>query len=95
MGRLASAEVATGLAGKALGFNMRSWYMIPGMLFGGGPAFAYVEQLEDMMGQRGKLRQEQATKQLTSVKNGQVPIISQVTPGASAFSDYFQAWQLQ
>jgi hypothetical protein len=94
MGRLASAEVATGLAGKALGFNMRSWYMIPGMLFGGGPAFAYVEQLEDMMGQRGKLRQEMATKQLTSVKNGQVPIISQVTPGASAFSDYFQAWQL-
>jgi hypothetical protein len=93
MARLASSEIATGLAGKALGFNMRSWYMIPGMLFGGGPAFAYAEQIQDMMGQRGRLRQSLAKRQLTHAPPGQLPIVSQVTPGAMALSDYFQAWQ--
>jgi hypothetical protein len=94
MARLASAEIATGVAGRALGFNMRSWYAVPGMLFAGGPAFAYVEQIEDMMGQRGKLKENLAKKMLTRAPPGQVPVINQVLPGSAAIGDYFQAWQL-
>ena len=91
MARFATAEVATGLAGRTLGFNMRSWYMAPGIVFMGGPVFDYIQQIEDMAGMRGKMRQTLATSQL---KRGSVPIVSNLIPGASAFSDYFQAWQL-
>jgi hypothetical protein len=91
MARFASAEIATGLAGRTLGFNMRSWYMLPGIVFMGGPAFDYAQQIEDLAGLRGRMRQDLAASQL---KRGQIPLVSQMVPGSSAFSDYFQAWQL-
>jgi hypothetical protein len=91
MARFASAEIATGLAGRTLGFNMRSWYMIPGIVFMGGPVFDYAQQIEDMAGLRGRMRQDLAQSQM---KRGQIPLVSQMVPGSSAFSDYFQAWQL-
>lgn len=91
MARFASAEVATGLAGRALGFNMRSWYMLPGIIFMGGPAFDYAQQIEDMAGVRGRMRQDMATKQMT---RGPVPVIGQVLPGSSALNDYLKAYQL-
>jgi hypothetical protein len=91
MARFASAEVATGLAGKTLGYNMRSWYLAPGIIFMGGPAFDLAQQIEDAAGLRGKMRQQVAT---SSLSRGQVPLLSQMIPGASAFSDYVQAWKL-
>ena len=94
MARLGAGEMATFLAGRTLGFNMRSWYLIPGMLFAGGPAFAYAQQIQDAMGAAGKAREETAKRQLFRAPPGQIPIISQVTPGSMAFSDYVQAWQL-
>lgn len=94
MARFAMAETATGLAGKAIGLNMRSWYMIPGMLFFGGPAFDYLQQFEDMTGMRGAQRQAVAQKQLTTVKNGQLPIVGNLIPGSMAFSDYVKAYQM-
>lgn len=94
MARLASGEMATFAVGRFLGFNMRSWYLIPGMLFAGGPAFAYAQQIQDAMGAAGRARQETAKRQLMRAAPGQIPIISQVTPGSMAFSDYVQAWQL-
>jgi hypothetical protein len=95
MARLASAEMATLGAGRTLGLNIRGWYLIPGMLFGGGPAFEYTQQLEDAVGMHGSMRAEIARKQLTRVSNGQVPVLSQIVPGASALSDYYKAYQLQ
>lgn len=91
MARFASAEVATGLAGRALGFNMRSWYMLPGIIFMGGPAFDMAQQIEDMAGVRGRMRQDMATKQLT---RGPVPVLGSLIPGSSALNDYVQAYQL-
>jgi hypothetical protein len=91
MARFASAEVATGLASKALGFNLRSWYMLPGMIFMGGPAFDYAQQIEDMAGVRGRMRQDMANKQLTK---SPLPVLSQLIPGGSAVNDYVKAYQL-
>ena len=91
MARYATAEVATGIAGKVLGFNMRSWYLAPGALFLGGPAFEYLQRIEDMAGFRGRQRQAFAERQMMK---GPIPLIGQVVPGNSAFNDYFQAYQL-
>ena len=91
MARFATAEVATGLAGKALGFNMRSWYLAPGTIFLGGPAFDYLQRLEDMAGIRGRQRQAFAERQMMK---GPIPLIGQLVPGNSAFNDYYQAYQL-
>jgi hypothetical protein len=94
MARFAMAETATGLTGRVLGINMRSWYMIPGMLFFGGPAFEYAQQLEDLAGMRGRQRQDLAKKQLTTFQNGKPPIIGNLIPGSSAFSDWYKAYEL-
>lgn len=94
MARFAMAETSTGLAGRVLGLNMRSWYMIPGMLFFGGPAFEYAQQLEDLAGLRGRQRQDLAKKQLTTFQDGKPPIIGNLVPGSSAFSDWYKAYQL-
>lgn len=90
MSRYALSEAALWAAGRATGINVKSWYGVPGILFAGSPLMGLVGQVSDMMGLRGKQRQREAT----TVYGGKVPIISQFVPGASAFADYYQAYQL-
>jgi hypothetical protein len=47
-------------------------------------------QVTEMAGLRGKQRQREAL----SVYGGKIPLLSQFLPGASAFSDYYQAYRL-
>lgn len=90
MARYATAEAMLWTAGKATGFNVKSWYGVPGILFAGSPLMGLMGQFSDMIGLRGKQRQREAT----TVYGGKIPVISQFVPGASAFSDYYQAYQL-
>ena len=90
MARFAASESALWAGGRATGINVTSWYALPGVLFTGSPILGMANQVSDMMGMRGQQKQKQSLR----VYGGRVPILSQFMPGASAFSDYFQAYQL-
>lgn len=90
MARYAAVEASTFMAGKLFGFNMSGWYLAPGILFGGGPFLSLQETVGKMTGQWGPAEQERAF----SIRRGKIPLVSQFTPGAYAFSDYYQAWEL-
>jgi len=93
MGRYAIVEGATYATGKITGFNMSSWYGHSGLFFTGGPLVQQIQDLEDMAGGNGKLRQQFAQNRYTNNK-GTVPPYLQWVPGASAVNDYVQAFKL-
>jgi hypothetical protein len=90
MTRYAVSEAALWAFGRATGFNVKSWYGVPGVLFAGSPLMGLASQVTEMAGLRGKQRQREAL----SVYGGKIPLLSQFLPGASAFSDYYQAYRL-
>jgi len=90
MTRYAISEAALWSFGRAAGFNVKSWYGVPGVLFAGSPLMGLANQVNEMIGLRGKQRQRESL----SVYGGKIPILSQFLPGASAFADYYQAYRL-
>ena len=93
MARLAAAETATFLAGRTLGFNMRSWYLLPATIFLGGPMLQRAQNMAELTGQRGKMRQALSMRENESY-GGKIPWLSTAVPGAFALSDYYQAYEL-
>lgn len=91
MARLAAVETATFLAGRTLGFDMRSWSLPLGMAFAGGPMHDRYQQMMALAGARGSTQQQRAVSSW-SIKNGNVPVLSTHMPGGLALSDYYKAY---
>ncbi|MBA2706031.1 MAG: hypothetical protein H0U60_19510, partial [Blastocatellia bacterium] len=91
MKRYAITEAMTFATGKAFGMNMRSWMLVPGAVFMGGPSMDAAFQMYDMTGARGERRKDLAL----AMHGPRIPVISNFIPGSGAFNDYYAAFQMQ
>ena len=91
--RYIAAETATAMAGKAVGFNLRSWMITPNMFFAGGPLIRNAINTAAIFGTQGSQQQREAVGSLLNSFSTD-GFKNMFVPGAYAFHDYVQAVKL-